>query len=99
MIQIREVVLELWIFKSGNFFLAHPVFLKNSFVFQIRYGCQVSLMALLAIAWVMLHESVKLLLLHFDVNCVCASQGCKPFSMPLPTVTVDCLCLRVISNY
>ena len=25
MIQIREVVLVLWIFKSGNFFLAHPV--------------------------------------------------------------------------
>ena len=25
MIQIRVVVLVLWIFKSGNFFLAHPV--------------------------------------------------------------------------
>ena len=30
MIQIREVALVLCIFKSGNFFLAHPVDIQNA---------------------------------------------------------------------
>ena len=38
-----------------------------------KYG-QVSLLDLLQIARVALHESMPLLLLLFDINCSCASQ-------------------------
>ena len=36
--------------------------------------CQVSLLALLQITWVALHESMPLMLPLFDKNCSCASQ-------------------------
>ena len=36
MIPIREVALVLWIFKSGNFFLAHPVDSKSNWKVIIR---------------------------------------------------------------